>query len=54
MNLEFCLSKRPGFPIFRAFGKNVSEFAIPDYIEVSCYDVTGWIVAELRGFTETR
>ena len=48
INLESC------FPVFRAFGKNVPEFANPDYIEVSCYDVTGWIIAELRCFTGTR
>ena len=34
--------------MFRAFGKNVPEFANPDYI-----DVSGWIIAELRGFTGT-
>ena len=40
--------------MFRAFGKNVPEFANPDYIEVICYDKTGWIIAELRCFTGTR
>ena len=55
INLDFFFpSKRPGFPVFRAYGNNVPEFAIPDYIEVPCYDVTGRIVAELRGLTGTR
>ena len=42
------------FPVFRTFGKNDPKFDNHDYIEVSCYDVTGWIIAELRGFTGTR
>ena len=32
----------------------MSLFANPDWIEVSCYDVTCWIIAELRGLTGTR
>ena len=52
INLKFCFQV-PWFPVFRAFGKNVPEFVNPDYIEVTCYDVTDWVIAE-RCFTGTR
>ena len=45
--LEFC------FQVKDLGSLNAPEYAIPDYIEVSCYDVTGWVVAELRGLTGT-
>ena len=47
INLEFCFQVKDLGSLYLGPLERMSlSLANPDYIKVSCYDVTGWIIAE--------